>query len=277
MFTLKRSRPADAAATPDTTAGGGPLPRDQLRFFPRNDGPHPTRWAFPAWLDNPGVRWLQALKELYAMPIAFPASLSPEAGLMLHGLIRNLQPRVIVEVGSFCSLSTHWMAAALREAGRTPGAGTPDGAEIHCFDDFGPIHKGPWRDAEMLEGRLEFVKERLEKAGLIDFVRFHKGLSWETLPTARDDLARLGGVDFAFIDGDHSVPGATADFHAVEPVLNTGGYVLLHDTFPEQCGGHMGPRHILDHADTIGQGRYEQVELYLSPLNYGMGLMRRIG
>jgi len=277
MFTLKRSRPAEVAAEGDASAGGGALPREQLRFFPRNDGPHPTRWEFPAWLDNPGVRWLQALKELYAMPIAFPASLSPEAGLMLHGLIRNLQPRVIVEVGSFCSVSTHWMAAALREAGRTPGAGTPDGAEIHCFDDFGPIHKGPWRDAEMLEGRLEFVKERLEKAGLIDFVRFHEGLSWETLPKARDQLAKLGGVDFAFIDGDHSVPGATADFHAVEPVLNTGGYVLLHDTFPEQCGGHMGPRHILDHAGTIGQGRYEQVELYLSPLNYGMGLMRRIG
>ena len=75
------------------------------------------------------------------MPIVFPASLSPEAGLMLHSLIRNLRPRVIVEVGTFCSVSTHWMAAALHEMG---GNGV-----IHAFDDFGPIYKGPWRDAEM--------------------------------------------------------------------------------------------------------------------------------
>lgn len=244
-----------------------PIDRAKLAFYPMFDGKHPTRWEFPAYLDNPSCRWLACLKEMYAMPIIFPASLSPEAGLLVHSLIRNLRPRVVVEVGSFLSVSTHWIAAALKENGL---------GVIHCFDDFGPVHKGPWRDAEMLDGRLDWVKDRLTKAGLIDHVRFHPGDSAAQLIAAAGEL-RSPGVQFAFIDGDHSVPGAVRDLRAVEPVLNTGGYVLLHDTFPEQCGGHEGPRHILDHADTIGAGVYEKIELYLSPLNYGLGLLRRIG
>ncbi len=269
-----------------------PVPRENLAHFPRFDGNHPTRWTFPDYLNNPACRWLQCLREMYEMPIIFPASVSPEAGLMLHSLIRNLRPRVVVEVGTFLSVSTHWIAAAMREYG---------GGIIHCFDDFGPVHKGPWRDAEMLSGRLEWVQERLTKAGLIDLVRFHPGDSPTQLGAAHEELRAAGGVDFAYIDGDHTVRGMCADFWATEPVLNTGGYMMVHDVYPEQCGGHEGPRHVLDHLniwrflkrlrtggphgarhlmdnhETIGAGLYEKVELYLSPLNYGMGLLRRIG
>lgn len=249
------------------------LKRDQLKHYPTLQGEHPTQWDFPEYLNNPNCNWLQCLKEQYEMPITFPASLSPEAGLMLHGLIRNLMPRVVIEVGIFCSISTQWIASALLENGNKPG----QEAIIHCFDDFGPIHKDPWRDVEMLTGRLEFVTERLGKAGTLDYVRFHPGDSSSNIIKSRDELADAGGVDFAFIDGDHSVPGVLADFKAVEPVLNTGGYVLLHDTYPEQCGNHEGPRYIIDHINEIGQGLYELVELHLSPLNYGMALLRRIG
>ena len=247
-----------------------PVPRQQYAFFPKYaDRPHPTRWEFPAYLDNPNCRWLQCLKEMYAMPIIFPSSLSPEAGLMIHALVRNIRPRVVVEVGTYLGVSTHWIASALQENG--------DGGVIHCFDNFGPIHKGEWRDAEMLEGRLAWVRERLTKAGLIDHARFYPGDSSTQIVAERSMLRLDGGVDLAFIDGDHSVPGACKDLWAVEPALNTGGYVLLHDTYPELCGSHEGPRHILDAINVITQGCYEKCELNLSPLNYGVGLLRRVG
>jgi cephalosporin hydroxylase len=255
---------------PSVALPKNPVPRQQYRFFPTfADREHPTRWEFPGYLDNPGCRWLQCLKEMYALPIIFPSSLSPEAGLMLHALVRNMRPRVVIEVGTFLSVSTHWIASALIANG--------DGGVIHCFDDFGPVHRGPWRDAEMLEGRLDWIKDRLTMAGLLDVVRFHPGDSSTQLIAEREGLASSGGVDLAFIDGDHSVPGACNDLWAVEPVLNTGGYVLLHDTYPELCGDHAGPRHILDTINVITQGCYEKCELNLSPLNYGMGLLRRVG
>ena len=281
-----------------------PPPPDTLQHFPHLERPkdHPTRWKFPAHLAGSGCQWLAALEDLYAHPLCFPASLSPQAGLLLHSLMQNIRPRVVIEVGTFCSVSTHWIAGALAASGARPGKD----AVIHCFDDFGPIHKGPWRDAELLEGRLDWVKGRLDKAGLLDFVRFHPGNSAPNITECAEELRKAGGVDFAFIDGDHTIPGAVADFLATEPVLNTGGYAVVHDTFPDQCGGHEGPRFILDNVRTpgsnsriskvlsklmsnsharsaaakfdlpLGTGTYDRIDLYLAPLNYGLGVLRRL-
>ena len=52
-------------------------------------------------------------------------------------------------------------------------------------------------------------------------------------------LRAAGGVQSAFLDGDHS-KGGLADLQAVEPVLQVGSFVVLHDTFPEVCSWH-GP------------------------------------
>ncbi|QYU68566.1 hypothetical protein J4558_27910 [Leptolyngbya sp. 15MV] len=59
-------------------------------------------------------------------------------------------------------------------------------------------------------------------------------------------------------------------------MLNTGGYVVLHDIFPEQCS-HEGPRHLLDHVMSVAAGLYEVCEVYTAPLNYGMAVLRRVG
>jgi predicted O-methyltransferase YrrM len=267
--------------------------RQQLRFFPmlRAEEDHPKKWTFPSYLDNPAVPWLMVLKEMYAMPLAFPASFSPEAGLLLHALVRSIKPRAIVEVGSFLGVSTIWMAAALDAAATDPPhVPSPAGsAIIHCFDDFGPVAKAKWRDVELDQERVDLVRANLKKAGLEHLVVLHPGDSsveiramWDQLRGPREDWPsppreHIGGVDFALIDGNHSVEGVLQDFWAIEPVLNSGGYVLLHDTFPEQCGGYDGPRHLIDQIQTVAQGLYDECELYTAPLNYGMALLRRVG
>ena len=243
--------------------------RDKLQYFPSmHSAQHPTKWEFPAYLDNSNCRWLQSLKALYANPISFPASLSPEAGLLLHGLIRNIRPRLVIETGTFAGMSTMWIAAALQENG--------DGGEVHTFDDMGPIEKGPWRDVEMLTGRLEFVAGNIARAGLAEHVVFHPGNSSFEIRAAQEEFRAAGGVQFAFLDADHGVIGSWHDFWATEPVLNTGGFVMLHDTFPEYCSW-PGARHVLDHLNEKAVGVYEKVDMYLSPMNYGLGLIRRIG
>jgi len=258
----------------------GQRERAQLAHFPRiDDADHPAQWTVPAWMRAAAgsTPWLQGLCALYDNPLAFPASLSPDAGWLLHAIVRNHRPRVALEIGSFVGVSTHWIAGALAEQAPRGARGpvrTPTPV-LHAFDDFGPVHKGPWRDAELLQGRLEFVRERLSQSGLIDFVRLHPGLSGPTIERCRHELADAGGVDLAFIDGDHSTPGVLADFAAVEPVLNSGALVVLHDTFPEQCGGHTGGRYLLDHVHEHAKHRYDVIDLYLQPLNYGLGLLRK--
>lgn len=153
----------------------------------------------------------------------------------------------------------------------------PPPSVLHAFDEFGPIGPAPWRAATFEGDRHALVRGRLERAGLAGRVVLHPGDSGTELVAAREELKRAGGADFALLDGDHSVEGVTRDFWALEPVLNTGGYVVLHDTIPEQCGDHKGPRHVVDRVNEIGQGLYERCELYLSPLNYGLAVLRRIG
>lgn len=281
---------------PPVPANKYALPRQALRFMPRleRESDHPTTWEFPSVLcDEPA--WLAELRRLYADPLCFPASLSPQAGLLLHALVLNLRPRVVVETGSFLGASTLWIAGAMGasselkyhssdegdQAGRAvrarvhPPPESP--ASLHCFDDFGPIKPGPWRVSGFDGDRLALVRERVVRAGFAERVTLYRGDSATELVRARDGLKQLGGVDVAFLDGDHTVEGATRDLWAVEPVLNTGGYVILHDTLPEQCGGHEGPRHVVDRINAIAQGLYEACELYLAPLNYGLAVLRRIG
>ncbi|MGE3108727.1 MAG: O-methyltransferase [Phycisphaerales bacterium] len=254
---------------PFVPASKGAVSRDRLEYFPSmHVSAHPTKWAFPAYLDNPTCRWLQALKGLYAEPISFPASLSPEAGLLLHGLVRNIRPRVVIETGTFVGVSTLWIAAALRENG--------DGGVVHSFDDMGPIEKGPWREVEMRSGRLEFVAGNIARAGLAEHVVLHPGNSSFEVRAAHEELRSAGGAQFAFLDADHGVLGSWHDFWATEPVLNTGGFVLLHDTFPEYCSW-PGARHVLDNLNAKAVGTYEKLDMYLSPMNYGLGLIRRVG
>jgi predicted O-methyltransferase YrrM len=245
------------------------LPPAQFAYRPALHTPtHPTRWTFPAYLDNRSCRWLQALRALYELPIAFPASLSPEAGLLLHALVRNVRPRTVVETGTFVGVSTLWIAGALAENG--------DGGRVHSFDTFGPIRRGPWRDVEMLAGRFEFVAEQIAAAGLREHVTLHAGDSATGIAALHDELGAAGGVEFAFIDGDHSVEGAWRDLLAVEPVLPTGGYVVLHDTF-DDYSGQEGPRQVLDQLNARAVGCYEKVDVSLAPVNYGMGLVQRVG
>jgi predicted O-methyltransferase YrrM len=242
----------------------------RLAFRPSGDPIRP--WTFPSLLDNPTVPWLAALKDHYATSAAFPGSMSPECGMLLHALVRNMRPKVVVEVGTFLGSSTVWMAAAMREA----AAGDPFKAGvIHCFDYFGAPSAARPERADVPPNRLDHVKSLLDRAGLLDMVRFHRGDSRDGLLTARQNLIASGGVHLALVDGDHSIPGVWQDLWAVEPAVVTGGYVIFHDTYPDECS-HEGPRHVLDNLEKMAAGVYERCELYTSPLNYGMAVLRRI-
>lgn len=227
-------------------------------------------WPFPRHLDNPNCKWLQALKHVYAQPITFPASLSPQAGQLLHALVLNIQPTIVLETGTFLGISTIWMAAALELA----AANGIDG-HIHCIDDFRPIKPGRWRTEQMPAGRDAKVSEHLELAGLAHRVTLHNADSAAGIAEAGRQLVPRR-VQLAFLDADHTPAGVRAEFAALEPILDTGGYVILHDIYPE-VSRWRGPRELLDTIHSTATGRYEQLDLYLAPANFGLGVLRRIG
>ncbi len=236
---------------------------DPTRFFPIGT-PHP--WNIPQDLRDNTAPWARALVDLYEEDASWPSSIVPEGGMLLHALVRNIQPRVIVETGTCLGASTIWMAGALRASG---------GAALHTFDLFRAPPEERLAASPLFQNRRRGVEERLAAAGLADLVHIHEGDSAAQIVAQRDHLRSLGGVQLAFIDGDHSPKGALADLQAVEPVLQIGGYVMLHDTFPEVCN-HVGPRWLLDNIGGVSRARYQVCDLYTAQTNYGLAIMRRV-
>jgi predicted O-methyltransferase YrrM len=82
-------------------------------------------------------------------------------------------------------------------------------------------------------GRLGFSAQRLIarhetgriKRGKLEWVRLTG-----TAAARHPAITEGGGVDFIFIDGDHSYDGLRADWEVCNPLLCDGGIVALHDS-----------------------------------------------
>lgn len=233
-----------------------------VAHYPGTHRPSVPGYVLPEALDR-SVPWVGSLAGLYEMAECRPASVSPEAGMLLHSLVRSVSPRVVVETGTYLTVSTHWIGAALGPS-----------AVLHSFDTFGSPELS---SASLLrrfgvESHEALARALVERAGLGDVVRLHRGKSAEEIGR----IAETGGLDrvqLVFLDGDHSVRGVLRDFLAVEPLLETGGYVVLHDVYPDRCG-HEGPRALLDRL--LASGRYQGCGLYTSPQNFGMAVLQRL-
>jgi hypothetical protein len=158
------------------------------------------------------------------------------------------------------------MAAALRQLG--------NGARVETFDHFGPIEAGPWRVASMPDDRLGFIESAVQRAGVRESVGFHRGDSSQTVRAFLSDFR--DGVSLCFLDADHTYEGIFRDVSAVAPHLLSGGYIILHDTFPDVCGWD-GPRILINNINRLGLGAYTHIDLCLAPTNFGLTVLRKVG
>ncbi len=236
--------------------------RSVERFFPVGEI---RPWHIPDDLRAISTPWARTLVEIYEDGASWPSSIVPEGGMLLQALVRNICPRVIVETGTCLGVSTIWLASALRMAG---------GSAVHSFDLFLPP-RDTRQNAEAFQNPREYVEDRLRDAGVAEMVTLHEGDSAANIAAIRDELSAAGGVQFAFIDGDHSPRGVLADLQALEPVLPVGAYVFLHDIFPE-VSNQLGPRWLLDHLHEVSEARYQVCELYLAQTNYGAAVIQRV-
>lgn len=243
-------------------AGGGEAGGS---FFPHT--PHRGRWPIPADLSGRREAWAVELCRLYGRPASWPASIAPEVGLLIHALVVNMRPRTVIETGTCLGASTMWIAAALAAS---------TGGVVHTFDTFEDPEDARLRRAPLFRDRLKKVRGRFRRAGLSDHIRVHVGPSGPGVRGMHGAFLAGGGVQLAFIDADHTARGVAEDLAAVEPVLRLGGYLMLHDVFPEACS-HTGPREILSRLSEFASGRYQCCDLYTAPANYGLSLLRRIG
>jgi predicted O-methyltransferase YrrM len=150
--------------------------------------------------------------------------LNPVEGYLLYRLARDADGQgAIVEIGSWMGLSTAWLAAGSKAAGRE---------RVHAVDVFdgGPMLK----DLAVIRNEgttYHRFTENLEGLGLFDYV---EPVIAESSAAARQWTR--GAIRLLFIDGDHGYAAVKQDFDLWSPHVAVGGLIVLDDASEQYPG-----------------------------------------
>lgn len=247
---------------------GAYLNKDELKtlideLFPSGNDSNRT-YEIPEYLKNCTSPWAKTLVTMYQEKFTFPASVSPAQGEFLKTLAANIAPKTVVEIGCFTGISTVWLASGLEQSGQ-PGT-------IHSIDLFVDIIPAPPYHRVYLKNPIDYARKSIESAQLSHRVNFYKGNSLEVGQKINQTLNEP--IDLLYIDGDHTIEGCYKDFVLYSPHVSVGGYIVLHDIYPEHCNWD-GPRYLIDKY-IKNSPNYELFEIKTSPVNYGMAVIRKL-
>ncbi len=150
----------------------------------------------------------------------FPNSWSFGARAVWDQILRQLQPKRVLEVGSFEGQSACYLIKAI---------GAQRGGQIHCIDTW--LDTGEYAGVKMAEVEQRFLKNtqaaRQSTPHPVELI-LHK---------QRSDisLAKLfthgheGLFDFIYIDGSHQAPDVLADAVLAFRLLRKGGVMAFDD------------------------------------------------
>jgi len=200
---------------------------------------------------------------LKTLPPQVKGFLPEVEGMRLYELAREagrLGP--CLEIGSYCGKSTIYLGLGCKEAGTVLYSidhhrGSEEhqpGQEYHDPDLFDPR-------TGLMDSFGEFRKT-LALAGLEDTVvpivapSFVAARCWAT------------SVSLVFIDGGHSLEAAMTDYTCWATHVMPGGYLAVHDIFPDPTKGGQAPYTIYKLA--VASGLFEEL-----PMVETLGVLRR--
>jgi MMP 1-O-methyltransferase len=189
----------------------------------------------------------------------FPLNLSALESLNIKGFLDEDEGRRLfelakaaslmgpcLEIGSYCGKSAAVLGLGCRE----------NGGVLFSIDH----HRG---SEEQQPGQAYFDQELLDGVtGLIDTFRFFRKtlhdleLEDTVIPIVSKSatVARCWRtpLSLVFIDGSHSFESAHADYCAWSPHLVPGGFLLIHDIFPDPAAGGQAPYEVYKRALSSG-------------------------
>ena len=195
------------------------------------------------------------------------------AGMLVRGNVASFKyaldhlpsAAALVEVGSFCGLSTNVLTYLLRRAGLSnplfacdpwtfEGAANDrtlgDGSPVTHMEYRRVVKEAFLRNVTLFSG--DHLPHTIESTADEFFAAWDRG---ETRVDVFGHEARLGGaIAFAYIDGSHEYGQARRDFQNVDRHLERGGFVLLDDSGDRtECD----VRRVV--AEVKADGRYEVI------------------
>ena len=161
--------------------------------------------------------------------------LSEDEGEMLYRIAaEHSAPYPAVEIGSFCGKSTVYLGLGCAKAGR--GLFAVDhhrGSEEHQPGEL--FHDEELLDSQGRFSTLESFRNTLANAGLEDVVVPVLSSS------AQFSAMWQGAISIVFIDGGHSMDAALSDYRCWAGHICAGGYLAIHDVYPNSEDGGQAP------------------------------------
>lgn len=162
-------------------------------------------------------------------------------------------PAALFEIGAYCGRSTLYLASGLA---RALGAGAPEGSLLFSVDHHhGSLENQPgWEhhDHSLVDHRtgrmdtLPFWRAAIDEAGA-------SGLVAAVVGDSPAVAARFSGsAVLVFIDGGHGAEAAWADYTGWAPHVGLGGFLAIHDVFPDPRDGGRPPYEIYCRARESG-------------------------
>jgi predicted O-methyltransferase YrrM len=167
---------------------------------------------------------------------------NPGDRLALSTLAAYLRPKRILEIGTHIGASTAALASVADVV-------TVDILDVNARD-------GPWRGL----GTGESPAAMMERLGLSSRVHFVRMPSLSFLQSTPDRF------DLVFLDGDHAAVTVYREVAAATGVLRPGGFILLHDYFPEGKSMIPGDSPIPGPYRALVRARREAPNLDVRPL-----------
>lgn len=205
-------------------------------------------------------------REVKQLALSAKGFLTEAEGMRLFELAREYsQYAPCLEIGSYCGKSTIFLAEGCRVTGKN---------RLITIDHHrGSEEQQPneeYFDPDLIDpssGQVDTLpnfRSNIYQAGLEDWVmpiiaRSQEfGRYWQSQP-----------LSLLFIDGGHSESDAFGDFHTWSPHIMIGGYLCIHDIFPDPADGGQAPYHVFEHACSTGEWEFvDQVET--------LGTLRRL-
>ena len=170
----------------------------------------------------------------------------PSVGALLRHLVLLLQPRRVLEIGTFSGYSAIWMAGAL-----------PEGGRIDTIE----------RNDEM----EDLIREGFSRAGVSDRIRLLIGDALDILPGVGQTY------DLVFIDADKRE--YVAYYQSVFDLVPSGGYIVADNVLwdgkvlGEEPPRDQQTRGILAFNDLVSGD--DRVENFILPLRDGLHIIRK--
>lgn len=173
--------------------------------------------------------------------------LDPDEGQKLYELAKSVsKSRPCLEVGSYCGKSALYLGAGCKEAGSILFS-----IDHHSGSEEQQPGEG-YFDAELFSSDLYRVdtlghfRKTIEAAALTDTV--------VPIVCASEVVARMWATPLAlvFIDGGHAYETVYKDYICWAGHVVSGGYLLIHDIFPDPADGGQAPFQIYQLALNSG-------------------------